>query len=94
MHPCRRSPCRRRRIRCTSLAGATAAREVEPVMFAPTNGQWYLAGWCLLRDAMLWFVVPRIEQARMTTRACSGHTVQEVGTPPADAPPVHGRRCE
>ncbi|WP_136043190.1 MULTISPECIES: helix-turn-helix transcriptional regulator [unclassified Microbacterium] len=82
------------RIRYTSLTGATTAREIEPVMFASTNGQWYLVGWCLLRDAMRWFVVSRIEQARMTTRACSGHTVQEVGTPPANARPVHGRRSE
>ncbi|MFK3678111.1 helix-turn-helix transcriptional regulator [Microbacterium sp. NPDC090218] len=77
------------RIRYTSLAGATTTREVEPVMFASTNGQWYLVGWCLLRDAMRWFVVSRIEQARMTNTACSGHTVQEVGTPPANARPVH-----
>lgn len=73
------------RLRYTSLAGATTTRDVEPVMFAFTNGQWYLVGWCLLRDAMRWFVVSHIEQARMTNTACSGHTVQEVGTPPENA---------
>jgi predicted DNA-binding transcriptional regulator YafY len=77
------------RIRYTSLAGVTTAREVEPVMFASTNGRWYLVGWCLLRDAMRWFVVSRIEQARVTSTACSGHTVQEVGAPPENARPVH-----
>lgn len=77
------------RIRYTSLAGATTTREVEPVMFASTDGRWYLVGWCLLRDAMRWFVLSRIEQAHLTNTACSGHTVEEVGTPPENARPVH-----
>lgn len=76
------------RIRYTSAEGATTVREVEPVLFASTNGRWFLVGWCLLRDAMRWFAVSRIEQARVTSTACSGHTVQEVGTPPANARPV------
>ena len=77
------------RIRYTSLTGATTTREVEPVLFAATNGRWYLVGWCLLRDAMRWFVVSRVERAHLTNTACSGHTVQEVGTPPENARPVH-----
>ena len=40
-----------------------ACRDVEPVLFASTNGQWYLIGWCRMRDAMRWFTVARIEQA-------------------------------
>ncbi|MFS6529653.1 WYL domain-containing protein [Microbacterium aurugineum] len=76
------------RIRYTSRVGATTTREVEPVMFASTNGQWYLVGWCLLRDAMRWFVVSNIEKATLTSAACSGHTVAEVGTPPPNARPV------
>lgn len=79
------------RIRYTSKDGVTTVREVEPVLFASTNGQWYVIGWCRKRDAMRWFSVSRIEQATVTRAACSGHTVDEVGEPPANARPVHGR---
>jgi len=79
------------RIRYTSRDGTTTTRDVEPVLFASTSGRWYLIGWCRLRDAMRWFAVSRIERARVTRMACSGHTVQEVGEPPANARPVHGR---
>lgn len=79
------------RIRYTSADGTTTARDVEPVLFASTTGRWYLVGWCRLRDAMRWFAVSRIERATVTSTACSGHTVQEVGEPPATARPVHGR---
>jgi len=82
------------RIRYTSREGATTTRDVEPVLFASTNGRWYLVGWCRLRDAMRWFTVSRIERATVTTAPCSGHTVREVGAPPASARPVHGRDDE
>lgn len=77
------------RIRYTSAEGATTTRDVEPVLFAATNGRWYLVGWCRLRDAMRWFAVSRIERASVTRMACSGHTIDEVGEPPATARPVH-----
>lgn len=79
------------RVRYTSREGATTTRDVEPVLFASTNGNWYLIGWCRLRDAMRWFTVSRIEQASVTGTACSGHTVDEVGAPPPNARPVHAR---
>ncbi len=79
------------RIRYTSGAGSTTIRDVEPVLFASTNGQWYLVGWCRMRDAMRWFTVSRIERATVTQSTCSGHTIQEVGEPPSNARPVHGR---
>ncbi|GGF02903.1 transcriptional regulator [Mycetocola zhadangensis] len=79
------------RIRYTSRDGTTTARDVEPVLFASTNGQWYLVGWCRLRNAMRWFTVSRIERASVTKTACGSHTVPEVGEPPANARPVHGR---
>lgn len=72
--------------------GTTTTRDVEPVLFASTNGQWHLVGWCRLRDAMRWFTVSRIERAAVTRTPCAGHTVQEVGEPPANASPVHGHR--
>jgi len=79
------------RISYTSGDGSATTREVEPVLFASTNGQWYLVGWCRLRDAMRWFMVSRIQRASVTKTACSGHSVSEVGEPPANARPVHGR---
>lgn len=78
------------RIRYTSKDGAMTTRDVEPVLFASTNGQWYLIGWCRLRNAMRWFTVSRIDRANVTKTACIGHTVQEVGLPPVNARPVHG----
>lgn len=79
------------RIRYTSGDETTTTRHVEPVLFASTNDQWYLVGWCQLRNAMRWFTVSRIERASVTKTACGGHTIHEVGEPPANARPVHGR---
>lgn len=79
------------RIRYTSGNGATTTRDVEPVVFASTNGQWYLVGWCRLRDAMRWFTVSRVERADVTKMACGGHTIDEIGAPPEGARPVHRR---
>lgn len=79
------------RIRYTSRDETTTTRDVEPVLFASTNGQWYLVGWCRLRNAMRWFTVSRIERASVTKTACGGHTIHEVGEPPANARPVHRR---
>ena len=78
------------RIRYTSRDGDTTTRDVEPVMFAARNGQWYLIGWCRLRSEMRWFLVPRIEHATATRIPCSGHGIDEIGTPPPTARPVNG----
>ncbi len=79
------------RIQYTSRDETTTTRDVEPVLFASTNGQWYLVGWCRLRNAMRWFTVSRIQRATVTKMACDGHTIDEVGEPPSNARPVHGR---
>lgn len=78
------------RIRYTSRDGDTTTRDVEPVMFAARNGQWYLIGWCRLRSEMRWFLVPRIEHATATRIPCSGHGIDEIGTPSPTARPVNG----
>lgn len=78
------------RLRYISADGTETSRDVEPVLFASTNGRWYLVGWCRLRQAIRWFAVSRIERASVTKTACTGHTVDEVGAPPANAKPVHG----
>ncbi|PVE18513.1 YafY family protein [Arthrobacter sp. Bz4] len=79
------------RISYTSGDETTTTRDAEPVLFAATNGQCYLVGWCRLRNAMRWFTVSRIERASVTRTACVGHTIHEVGEPPANARPVHAR---
>lgn len=79
------------RLRYTARNGNTTTRDVEPVLFASTNGNWYLIGWCRLRDAMRWFSVSRIERATVTKAACSGHTIEEIGQPPVNARPVSGQ---
>lgn len=78
------------RIRYEAQDGRTTTRDVEPVLFASRNGQWYLVGWCRMRGAIRWFTVSRIERASVTATACAGHTIDEVGAPPATARPVHG----
>lgn len=77
------------RIDYVAASGDATTRDVEPVLFASTSGQWYLVGWCRLRDAMRWFKLSRITRASVTTLDCTGHTVAEVGEPPAGARPVH-----
>lgn len=79
------------RIRYTSRDGATTTRDVEPVLFAFTNNQWYLVAWCRMRDEMRWFTVSRVERASVTKTACGCHSIREVGEPPANARPVLGR---
>lgn len=79
------------RLRYTSVTGETTTRDVEPILFAAREGRWFLVGWCRLRDAVRWFRVPRIERATVLAAACSGHTVAEVGEPPATSRPVGGR---
>lgn len=79
------------RLRYAARDGNTTTRDVEPVLFASTNGTWYFIGWCRLRDAMRWFSVSRIERATVTKAACSGHTIDEIGQPPANARPVGGQ---
>jgi predicted DNA-binding transcriptional regulator YafY len=68
--------------------GRTSQREVEPMIFALTGGRWLLVAWCRLRDDVRWFTLSRISRATATRRPCSGHDVQEIGTPPAGAHPV------
>lgn len=73
------------RIDYVDATGAATTREVEPMLFASTSGNWYLIGWCRLRDAVRWFSVSRIQRASVTREPCVGHDIAEVGTPPAAA---------
>lgn len=77
------------RIGYTSRAGDVSTRDVEPVIFASTNGRWYLIAWCRLRDEMRWFLVTRIDKAVVTKLSCEGHSVEEIGGPPSTAKPVY-----
>lgn len=78
------------RLRYTTRDGRTSRRDVEPILFASTNGRWYLVGWCRLRTDIRWFRVDAIEAAQVTALQCADHSITDVGVPPASAGPVHG----
>lgn len=73
------------RIDYVAANGAASRRDVEPILFASTNGSWYLVGWCRLRVSVRWFSISRIRRASVTGDPCTGHTVAEIGTPPSTA---------
>lgn len=66
----------------TDAKGQTTQREVEPMIFALTGGKWMLIAWCRLRDGVRWFDLTRIQRAVVTRRTCTGHHIDEIGTPP------------
>ncbi len=72
----------------TDAEGRSTQREVEPMIFALTGGRWLLVAWCLLRDAVRWFDLSRIQAATATHRPCTGHDVHEIGIPPTTAQTV------
>lgn len=80
------------RIRYVSAEDAVTRRDIEPMLFASTNGHWYLVGWCRLRTAVRWFRMDRILQATVTTMDCTAHAIAEIGTPPPTARPVQAHR--
>lgn len=76
------------RMDYVSQDGTARQRDVEPILFASTNGEWYLIGWCQLRDAVRWFSISRIRRASVTRTPCAGHSIEEIGTPPPTATSV------
>lgn len=75
-------------ITYADAADRRTRREVEPLIFALTGGRWSLVAWCRLRNDVRWFDPSRIRAATATRRPCTGHDVNEIGTPPAQARPV------
>ena len=57
----------------TDAEGQTTRREVEPMIFALTAGQWKLVAWCRLREGIRWFALTRIQRATVTRHPCTGH---------------------
>ncbi|MGW8483697.1 helix-turn-helix transcriptional regulator [Microbacterium sp. NPDC055903] len=45
---------------------AETTRTVDPVQILITNGQWYLQGWCHLREAMRTFHLDRVSDVQLT----------------------------
>ncbi len=72
----------------TDAQGRNTQREVEPLIFALTGGRWLLVAWCRLRNDVRWFNLSGIRRASATRRPCTGHEVDEIGTPPEGAHPV------
>lgn len=73
------------RIQYRDGTGTVSRRDVEPILFASTSGQWYLVAWCRRREAVRWFMIGRVEKAAVTVDECSGHTIDDVGEPPLSA---------
>lgn len=67
---------------------AITHREVEPMIFALTRGTWWLVGWCRLREDIRWFEIARIQAAATTRRQCTGHPIDDIGSPPPSVRPV------
>jgi predicted DNA-binding transcriptional regulator YafY len=66
--------------------GAVTRRAVEPAGLATTNGNWYLMGYCRLRQAPRWFRVDRIRAAHLTGETTPPHDPATLfGVPPSDA---------
>jgi proteasome accessory factor C len=65
-----RSPSRRRSARTSRSRSGTGSgcpetiRTVDPVKVHIANGQWYLQGWCHLRQAMRTFHLDRVSDVR------------------------------
>lgn len=57
-------------------------RTVDPVQVMITNGQWYLQGWCHLREAMRTFHLDRVSEPRLTDIAIThqGESVPDLFT--------------
>ena len=73
----------------TDADGQTTRREVEPMIFALTAGQWKLVAWCRLREGIRWFTLTRIQRATVTRHPCTGYQIEEIGEPPTLAHSVH-----
>ena len=56
-------------LRYSDSSGNLTRREVEPMIFALTDGRWFLVGWCRLRQDIRWFRLDRVIGATPTRRA-------------------------
>ena len=56
---------RRLQIAYESHDGASTSRQIEPYGVVHTDGRWYLAGHCLLRQAMRTFRLDRVSHAEL-----------------------------
>lgn len=72
------------RLRYRDRHGAATDRDVEPAALVGVGDQWYLLGWCHLRQAGRLFRLDRVVGARLTTRPYAVRSWQELL--PADAP--------
>lgn len=69
--------------------GAATERDVEAVGFHGTAGEWYLIGWCRLREDRRVFRLDRIERAVLTRTTFDARDVDEtLGWVPGDVAPL------
>lgn len=65
--------------------GNVSRRLVDPQILGWTGGVWYLVAHCRTRDALRWFRLDRILDARLTTHAATDRPVADIGRPPSTA---------
>ncbi|MFC4556039.1 helix-turn-helix transcriptional regulator [Georgenia faecalis] len=69
-------------------AGEVTSRQVDPQLLAHTGGAWFLVAHCRLRQAVRWFRLDRIEDARRTAQPAVEVPLEEIGEPPPTARPL------
>lgn len=77
------------RLSYCDAEGAATERDVEAVGFHGTAGEWYLIGWCRLREDRRVFRLDRIERAVLTRTTFDVRDVDEtLGWVPGDVAPL------
>ncbi|MDL4775065.1 MULTISPECIES: helix-turn-helix transcriptional regulator [Thermomonosporaceae] len=64
--------------------GAETRRDVEPVAFTGSSRDWYLLGWCRLRDEARVFRTDRVVRAALLDEPAPERDVDAMGTAPPD----------
>ncbi|MDR0990655.1 MAG: YafY family transcriptional regulator [Propionibacteriaceae bacterium] len=72
-------------LRYRDSDGLESERRVDPQFLGKTNGCWYLIAHCHLRDAIRWFRLDRIMNARLTRQPSTDRPITDIGTPPDSA---------
>ncbi|MGL5860102.1 MAG: helix-turn-helix transcriptional regulator [Phycicoccus sp.] len=72
-------------VRYRDMHGTESRREVDPVLLASADGNWYLVARCRTAGAIRWFRLDRIAAANLTGERAEQVSVESVGSPPSTA---------
>ena len=73
--------------------GNVTRRDVEPVAFVGSDSQWYLVGWCRLRDDARVFRIDRVQAAALTGERAPDRSIDDVSRP-GQQPAMRGLRLD